>query len=67
MLKAGVKDPIAIQKAVAVYTEIGGRHVSVPVDDAYKGDARAGRSPSNMSRPSTTAAHVIAETQAVLR
>jgi P pilus assembly chaperone PapD len=33
VLKAGVKDPVALQKAVAVYTEIGTRHVSVPVAD----------------------------------
>jgi len=38
VLKPGVKDPIAIQKAVAVYTELGTRHVTIPVDDAYKGD-----------------------------
>ena len=34
VLKAGVKDPIALEKAVAVYTEINSRHVSVPVADA---------------------------------
>jgi P pilus assembly chaperone PapD len=37
VLKPGVKDPIGVQKAVAVYTEIGSRHVSVPVDANYKG------------------------------
>ena len=55
VLKAGVKDPIAIQKAVAVYTEVNTRHVTVPVDEALKGARRPGRSPSNMSKPSTTA------------
>jgi len=34
VLKAGVKDPIALEKAVAVYTEINSRHVSVPIADA---------------------------------
>jgi P pilus assembly chaperone PapD len=34
VLKAGMKDPIALQKAVAVYTEIGIRHVSVELSDA---------------------------------
>src|SRR3954447_11140189 len=34
VLKAGVKDPVAIQKGVAVYTEIGPRHVSIPLADA---------------------------------
>ena len=38
VLKAGVKDPIAIQRGVAVYTEVGTRHLSIPVDDAYKGE-----------------------------
>ena len=67
MLKPGVKDPIALQKAVAVYTEIGVRHVAVPIDAALQGRSSPGRSPSNMSKPSTTAATCIAETQAVLR
>src|SRR4029079_15856100 len=35
--RPGVKDPIAIQKAVAVYTELNERHVQIPIDDAYKG------------------------------
>jgi P pilus assembly chaperone PapD len=34
VLKAGIKDPVAIQKGVAVYTEIGQRHVSIPLTDA---------------------------------
>jgi hypothetical protein len=34
VLKPGMKDPIAFEKGVAVYTEIGTRHVSVPVSDA---------------------------------
>ena len=34
MLKAGIKDPVAIQKGVAVYTEVGTRHVSIPLADA---------------------------------
>ena len=38
-MKAGVKDPIAIQKGVAVYTEVGKRHVSVPIAEAYTGAA----------------------------
>jgi P pilus assembly chaperone PapD len=39
VLKAGIKDPIAIQKGVAIYTEVGKRHVSVPIADAYKASA----------------------------
>src|SRR5438270_8464495 len=34
VLKAGIKDPVAIQKGVAVYTEVGTRHVSIPLADA---------------------------------
>src|SRR4029079_4551472 len=38
VLKAGVKDPIAVQKGVAVYTEIGSRHVAIPLDGSYTGE-----------------------------
>ncbi len=33
VFKAGVADPIATQRGVAVYTELGKRTVSIPVDD----------------------------------
>src|SRR5687767_4640477 len=35
VFKAGVKDPIAIQRGVAVYTEVGTRRVVIPVQDAF--------------------------------
>lgn len=35
--RSGVKEPIAIQRAVAVYTDITRRAVSVPVADSFKG------------------------------
>ncbi len=35
--KAGVKDPIALQKAVAIYTELTSRHVEIALDADYKG------------------------------
>lgn len=35
--KAGVKDPIAVENAVAVYTELSDRKVEVPFDDKYAG------------------------------
>lgn len=38
VLKGGVKDPIAFQTAVAVYTDIGLRHLSIPVDQNFKGE-----------------------------
>jgi len=66
VLKAGAKDPIAFARGVAVYTEVGGRHVSLPVDDAQK---------SRLSGPVTVqyietgddGRQTIAEAQAVLR
>jgi len=66
VLKAGVKDPIAIQKAVAVYAELGRRHVSIPVDDSYKGDLTG---PVTVEYVETyrDGNEKIAETQAVLR
>lgn len=66
VLKAGVKDPIAVQKAVAVYTELGSRHVSIPVDENYKGDLSG---PVTVQYVETyrDGSEKIAETQAVLR
>ena len=66
VLKPGVRDPIAIQKAVAVYKEVTTRQVTIPVDEAFKG---------SLSGPVTVqyvetyddGSHLIAETQAVLR
>ena len=66
VLKPGVRNPIAIQKAVAVYTEIGVRHLAVPVDDAQKG-AAAGPVTVQYVETFDDGSHVIAETQAVLR
>jgi P pilus assembly chaperone PapD len=66
VLKAGVKDPIAIQKGVAVYTEVGRRHVSVPIAESYKGDATG---PVTVEYIETydDGTHLLAQTQAVLR
>jgi len=66
VLKPGVKDPIAVQKAVAVYTELGSRHVSVPVDENYKGQLTG---PVTVEYLETydDGNQKIAETQAVLQ
>jgi hypothetical protein len=66
VLKAGVKDPIATQRGVAVYTEVGKRHVSIPVNEAYTGDLRG---PVTVQYVETfdDGNHTIAEQQAVLR
>jgi P pilus assembly chaperone PapD len=66
VLSAGVKSPIAIQKAVAVYKEVDVRHVSVPLDEAYTGQA-AGPVTVQYVETFDDGSHVIAETQAVLR
>jgi P pilus assembly chaperone PapD len=66
VIKAGVKDPIALQKGVAVYTEIGSRHVAIPVDDGFKGDV-SGPVTVQYIETSPQGSQKIAETQAVLR
>lgn len=66
VLKAGVKDPIAFQKGVAVYTDVGTRHVTIPVDDSFKGDV-AGPVTVQYLETSRDGSQKIAETQAVLR
>ena len=65
VLKPGVKDPVALMKGIAVYTEVPRRHVSIPLADAYK----------NLTGPVTVeyietfddGTHLLAQTQAVLR
>lgn len=66
VLKAGVKEPIAIQRAVAVYTDIGTRKVVVPVDESFKGDVR-GAVTVQYVETALEGNRTIAETQAVLR
>jgi P pilus assembly chaperone PapD len=66
VFKAGIKDPIAIQKGIAVYTEINGRHVAVPVDERFKTQA-AGPVTVQYLETNEDGARTAAETQAVLR
>jgi P pilus assembly chaperone PapD len=66
VLKPGRRDPIAVQRAVAVYKEIGTRHVSIPLDESFTGDA-AGPVTVQYVETSDDGAHTIAETTAVLR
>jgi hypothetical protein len=54
VLKPGVKDPIASQKAVAVYTELDARKVTIPLNGTSRA-TQAARSRSNMSKPMTMA------------
>ena len=66
VLKAGIKDPIAVQRGIAVYTEVGQRSVSIPVNDKL---ASAATGPVTIQYIETTEAgpQVIAETSAILR
>jgi len=66
VLKPGVKEPIALQRAVAIYTEVGKRRVIVPVDDRFKGEL-AGPVTVQYAETYDDGSRVIAETQAVLR
>jgi P pilus assembly chaperone PapD len=66
VLKAGMKDPIAIQKGVAVYTEVGKRHVSLPIADNAK-DAATGPVTVEYVETFDDGSHLLAQTQAVLR
>jgi P pilus assembly chaperone PapD len=66
VLKAGVKDPIAVQKGVAVYTEVGKRHVSLPIPENSRAAANG---PVTVEYRETfdDGTHLLAQTQAVLR
>ena len=66
VLKAGVKNPIAIQRGVAVYTEVGKRHVSIPVQDDLRGLA-SGPVTVEYLETFDDGTHLLASTQAVLR
>jgi P pilus assembly chaperone PapD len=66
VLKAGVKDPIAIQKGVAIYTEIGKRHVSVVIPENER-TAASGPVTVQYLETFDDGTHLLAETQAVLR
>lgn len=66
ILKPGVKDPIADEGAVAVYTEINDRKIQVPVDENYKGDL-TGLVTVQYIEKYDDGQKTIAETQAVLR
>ena len=66
VLKPGVKQPVALAKGIAVYTEVGKRHVSVAVADAYKATI-AGPVTVQYVETFDDGNQLLAETQAVLR
>lgn len=66
VLKAGVKDPIAEMKGVAVYTEIGKRHVRIPISEKNLAQAN-GQVTVEYLETFDDGTHLLAQTQAVLR
>ena len=66
VLKAGVANPIAVVRGVAVYTELGQRSVTVPIDPAQLADA-SGQVIVQYIEPTDTGPVTIAETTTILR
>lgn len=64
--KAGLKDPIAFQRGVAVYTELGQRQLVIPVE-AKLAAAASGPVTVEYIETTDTGPEVIARTSAVLR
>lgn len=65
VLKSGIKDPIAAVNGVAIYTEVGDRSITIPVDEKYA-SAATGRVTVQYVEPSPNGPSTIAETDAVL-
>ena len=66
VFKAGIKDPIALQRGVAIYTEINRRSLTIPLDERYAA-AASGPVTVQYVEPSDAGPLTIAETQTVLR
>ena len=66
VMKAGIADPIAVVRGVAVYTEIGQRSVTIPIDPAQLANA-TGQVTVQYVEPTETGPVTLAETSAVLR
>jgi len=66
VMKAGVAEPIALVKGVAVYTEISQRTVTIPLEAAHAAQA-TGQVTVQYVEPTDTGPVIIAETTAVLR
>lgn len=64
--KAGVADPIALIRGVAVYTEINKREVVLPIDPAHAADA-SGVVTVQYIEPTDSGPVMLAETSATLR
>ena len=66
VFKAGIKDPIAVQRGVAVYTEIGTRRLVIPVQPDHAG-AASGPVTVDFVETSDAGPVSMAETKTVLR
>ena len=66
VLKAGVEKPLAVAGGIAVYTEIGQRSVTIPIDPALAANA-SGQVTVQYVEPTETGPVTIAEASAVLR
>ncbi len=66
IFKAGVKDPIAIQRGVAIYTEVGTRHMVIPINPALTASA-AGPVTVDFIESTDSGPVALAETRTVLR
>ena len=66
VFKPGIKDPIAVQRGVAVYTEIGTRRVVIPVNPDFAGSA-AGPVTVDFVETSDAGPMPLAQTKTVLR
>ena len=65
VMKAGIKDPIAVQRGVAIYTDVGQRSLIIPLEEKYASAAN-GRVTVQYVEPSDNGPLTIAETDAVL-
>ena len=66
IFKAGIKDPIAIQRGVAIYTEVGTRHMVIPINPDLAASA-AGPVTVDFVESSDSGPVALAETRTVLR
>lgn len=66
VMKAGISNPIAIVRGIAIYTEINQREVFVPIDPAQLANA-SGAVTVQYVEPTDTGPVMLAETSATLR
>jgi P pilus assembly chaperone PapD len=65
VMKAGIKDPIAVQRGIAIYTDVGERSLTIPVDEKYA-SAATGKVTVQYVEPGDNGMLTLAETDAVL-